>query len=344
MMNARIENLPKVTFGIVNCNRLFYLKSCVESLLNCTEDYPNKEIIIVDNASVEDGTEEYLHEKEKQGAKVFRQLTRDPSNEFARALNLIVRESTGDFICPLQGDMQFVVRGVWLHEYVSFFLENSSNTGCILFDAQRSVRNAADKFSDPMGQQFKFVHSLIRNPVNGAADVMYSRKIIEQIYPWSESNVSHEGGGDSETKMLEKVSKIIRDHNHQIFCAMPILPVSVAINTDPRGTNARVRGNKRYGDYWEPKVDYRYYEIYELDNIKKTPEIYGDLSNTHIPIGIEHIANPIGWKKPVDTQGNWLKNPIDPKIASPSDYTVLYEDTIANVTSEEYLDEWLNSE
>ncbi len=99
------------------------MKSCVESLLYCTEDYPNKEIIIVDNASNEEGTEEYLHEKEMQGVKIFRQQTRDPSNEFASALNLIVRESTGDFVCPLQGDMQFVIKGKWLHEYVNFFQE-----------------------------------------------------------------------------------------------------------------------------------------------------------------------------------------------------------------------------
>ena len=86
------NKLPLVTIGIVNCNRLFYLKSCLESFLDCTQDYPNKEIIIVDNASVEEGTEEYLVEKEKQGVKVFRQLLRDPNNEFARGLNLIYRD------------------------------------------------------------------------------------------------------------------------------------------------------------------------------------------------------------------------------------------------------------
>ena len=49
----------KVSFGIVNYNRLFYLKSCLESIVDCTFDYPNTEIIDVDNASVEEGTDEY---------------------------------------------------------------------------------------------------------------------------------------------------------------------------------------------------------------------------------------------------------------------------------------------
>ena len=94
-------SLPRVTFGIVNCNRLFYLKSCLESLIHCTEDYKNKEIILVDNASIEEGTKEYLQKKEEQGVRVFRQEKRDPANEFAKALNIIVRETTGDYICPV---------------------------------------------------------------------------------------------------------------------------------------------------------------------------------------------------------------------------------------------------
>jgi len=336
-------NTPKVTFGIVNCNRLHYMRSCLESLLYCTDSYDNKEIIIVDNASVEQGTSEYLDEKEKQGIIVIRQEKRDPSNEFAKGLNAIIENSTGEYICPLQGDMQFIVRGTWLHEYVNFFSENENITGCIMLDAQRSVRNGADKYSEPMGQQFKFVYNLTRNPINAAGDVMFSRKMIEQIYPWSESNTNHEGGGDSETKMLEKVAKIIGGYIIGPFCAMPILPIAVTINTDPRGTNARVRGNKRYGAYWPPKTDYRYYEIYELDDFKKSLSLYFDFSNALAPVGVEHVANPIGWKKPVDPSGNWLKNPINPETAIPSDYTVLYEETSVNVVDEVYLDEWLDS-
>ena len=33
----------KVTFGIVNCNRLYYLKASLESLIECTDDYKNKD-------------------------------------------------------------------------------------------------------------------------------------------------------------------------------------------------------------------------------------------------------------------------------------------------------------
>ena len=132
--------MKKVTFGISNCNRLFYLKSCLESLLICTSDYENKEIIIVDNASIEEGTEEYLKEKESQGIKVFRQEKRDPANEFAKALNLIYENATGDYICPLQGDTQFVLKGGWLKHYVEYCEKYLYNIGSMSLDAQRMIK------------------------------------------------------------------------------------------------------------------------------------------------------------------------------------------------------------
>ena len=88
-----MNNLPLVTFGIVNCSRLHYLKSCFKSLVHTTKSYSNIEIIVVDNASVEDGTEEFLSKIEKEKfVRVFRQESRDPSNEFAKGLNIISRE------------------------------------------------------------------------------------------------------------------------------------------------------------------------------------------------------------------------------------------------------------
>ena len=303
-----MENLPLVTFGIVNCNRLFYLKSCLESLLFCTEDYPNKEIIVVDNASIEEGTEEYLLEKEKQGIRVFRQKQRDPANEFAIGLNLICKEAKGDFICPIQGDKQFTLRGGWLKEYVKFYSENMQNIGCMSFDAQRAVTNG----------RTKFVFDFKRYPISGAGDVMFSRKIIDMIYPWEEHNEAFEGGSDSETKMLQKTINMIKEDNLKFACAMPILPVSIAIYTDPRGTNARIRGNKRYGKYWEPKDDFRYYKIFEYEDlIHKT-------SRRTRPLSIEDIVEAAGnWTLPIDEFGRWKKNPIRPETAKPDEYVVI---------------------
>jgi len=297
-----MKERPKVSVGFVNCNRLFYLKSCVESFLECTEDYPNKEVIIVDNASIEEGTDEYLSEKEEQGITVVRREKRDPNNEFAKALNTICEISTGDYLCLFQGDTQFVVKGGWLQRYVDFFAKNKDKVGSIMFDAQRKIRNETmSYFTDMTSDDFKFVLNRKRYPINGAGECMIAREMIDVMHPWSESNESHEGGMDSETYMLAKIKHILDTSKKELYCAQPVIPVSVVIHTDSTGTNARVRGNKRYGDYWSPKESFKYYEILDYS---EAIEKYGD---RYFVVGIEELAQPIGWTVPLDHQGNWKK-------------------------------------
>jgi hypothetical protein len=325
--------LPLVTFGIINCNRLYYLKSCVSSLLKTTETYPNKQFIIVDNASIEPGTDEYLGELGRMGMQVYKADERDPANEFAKGLNLVVGEAQGKYICPLQGDMQFVLEGNWLEHYVKFYEENYDKVGCILFDAQRRVTNSAQAPLRVVGSQdYPFVFNQYRPPVAGAADVMFSKDILGMIGPWSEENKAHEGGSDSETDMLHRVEKMMKEGNLDLTCAMPVIPPAAAIYTDPRGTNARVRGNRRYGAYWPPKVDYRYYEFLSLEGIRSTHP------DRNVPYSIEEMAIPLGWKAPIDENGNWMKNPIRPESAMPFEY----EDLVVTSYEEyDYINDWL---
>lgn len=321
--------MKKVTFGITNCNRLFYLKSCLESLLECTSDYENKEIIIVDNASIEEGTEEYLREKEAQGIKVFRQEKRDPANEFAKALNLIYENATGEYVCPLQGDMQFVVKGKWLEKYVSYCDKYSENVGSLSFDAQRKIRidqhMPYNVFAqDDLNAEFPFYIDIKRPPIQGAADSMYPRWILEKIYPWNIKNEAHEGGPDSETAMLQKVKKLHEEGDiKNVFTIIPKFPVAVAIYTDQRGTMGRVRGNKRYGDYWEAKKDNLYYELIDYDDVLKMQS-----DNNFKPLPIELLARGVEWNPPVDENGHWKKNPIRPETATEADYVVLYDEEV----------------
>jgi glycosyltransferase involved in cell wall biosynthesis len=297
------------------------LKSCFESLYFSTSDYPNREFIVIDNASTEEGTIDYLNDLDQRGVRVFQADERDPSNEFARALNLTCREAKGDYVCPLQGDMQFITTG-WLGEYVKFYESNLDRLGCLLFDAQRKITNFSHsmKMSSPVGlSDFKFVFNHERPPIAGAGDVMYSRQVLSKIYPWSENNVSHEGGSDSETAMLQKVKNILETSKKKMYCGMPLIPVAAAIYTDMRGTQARVRGNKRYGRYVPPGRDFLYYEIVSLDSLAES------LGESVFPLGIEDVANPVGWSKTeiLDFEGNWKKNPIRPEEAASEDVFIL---------------------
>lgn len=302
---------PLVTVGFVNCNRLHYLQSCLESLVHCTADYPEKELIVVDNASVEPGTTEYLDHLTGRGVRVFRTQSRDPNNEFAKGLNTIVRESRGEYVMLLQSDMQFVVRGKWMERYINFLSRYVPFIGCIALDAQRKVTVESHSYaptSDPL-----FLIDRNRPSFAGAGDAVFSREILSQVGPWSEKNLEHEGTHDSETDILHRVKMLHPD----LVSIVPTVPPSVMIYTDPRGTNARVRGNRRYGQYWPPKQEWKYYGVWDFDRLAEPPPSR--------PLSIEVMADPIGWRAPVDVQGNWLKNPIRPETAKPGEYVELGE-------------------
>jgi len=312
--------MKKVTFGIVNCNRLFYLKSCLESLLDTTKRYDNKEVIVVDNASVETGTKEYLEEIQGRGIKVIKKLERNFANEFAIGLNTIVSESTGDYLCMLQGDMQFVLDG-WLDDVINFYEKNLDIVGSITLDAQRKIThksNVIKPFPEDRVSLFcqnKFFADLSRDPVSFAGDAFFSRKVIEQVAPWHERNLNHEGGMDSENEMRHRVNGLISQGKlPRYVTAISAVPQAIAIYTDSRGTQGRVRGNRRYGSYWQAKDEtgWKYYEYIDQNRFDVTK-----------PNSIEEVAFPIGFEKPVDTNGNWLKNPIRPETAKPEDWIEL---------------------
>ena len=152
----------KITFGIINHNRLFYLKSCVKSLTNSLDGI-DSELICIDDNSVESGTKEYLDFLSRHGWKVIHQEEKrkmnkslssknniDHINPFSEALNIIHQESTGDLIVPLQGDMQFI-RNDWVREVINLF-EQTQDIGTVILDAQRKIRlhqNCAFSLQNP---------------------------------------------------------------------------------------------------------------------------------------------------------------------------------------------------
>jgi glycosyltransferase involved in cell wall biosynthesis len=314
MRSLKTNIKPEISFGIINCNRLFYLKSCLESLLETTKKYDNMEVIIVDNASVEQGTQEYLNLCEENNIRVFRTLKRDPSNEFARGLNTVVRNTTGWLVCPLQGDMQFIIPG-WLPHYIEFANQYPDFIGSMTLDAQRSITINSHNIVKTLNSRFYVDNS--RDPVAGAADCIYTRNTLNTIGEWNENNQQHEGGNDSETDYLVRFRRLRETGQlRRLRAIVPAVSPAVAIYTDPRGTNARVRGNRRYGSYWEPKQDNFYYKI-RNDLLSVNTELLRQ------PMSIEQVAKPIGFDAPIGKDGVWLKNPINPTTALPSDYVEL---------------------
>jgi GT2 family glycosyltransferase/glycosyltransferase involved in cell wall biosynthesis len=104
---------PKVSIVVLTYNNLDYNRLCLTSIFEKT-DYPNYEVVVVDNASM-DGTREYLQEAARHYENLH--LVLNEKNEgFAKGNNLGAAAAYGDILVFLNNDT--VVTPAWLTRLV----------------------------------------------------------------------------------------------------------------------------------------------------------------------------------------------------------------------------------
>lgn len=106
--------LPKVSLIVPTKDQVALLRTCIEGLLNQT-DYPDLEIIVMDNLSVAPETQEYLAELPGRGVKVVPHPY--PFN-YSEINNAAVRHATGQIIGLVNNDIE-ILDDDWLKEMVS---------------------------------------------------------------------------------------------------------------------------------------------------------------------------------------------------------------------------------
>lgn len=265
-----------------------------------TIDTSRVEMICIDDGSRESGTQEYLEELQKEGWNVIHQDQRRKAkkleatdnvahiNPFAEALNIIYHESSGDLVYPSQGDTQFIRKG-WIEEVVNIF-ENKQDVGVLLIDAQRRKRlENLSKFEHVNVNGFDYFIDIKNRTMPATGDCIYSRSFLDSLNGWTV-----EEGINSEVDMVIRATrKGLKKYSLKI-------PSIACIYTDPIGTNARIRGGKRYGKYWQANND-QYYHFIDPNEFSKC---------LHRPYSIEEVVKA-DWKLPMDGNGDWMKNPID---------------------------------
>jgi GT2 family glycosyltransferase/tetratricopeptide (TPR) repeat protein len=113
-LHAAIEaSLPPVSVVVLTYNNWEYTRACLASLRDYS-DYPDLEIIVVDNAS-SDGTPENLCQLQRQDPRI-RVVLNDANLGFAAGNNVGLRLARGEFVILLNNDT-VVTRG-WVRDLI----------------------------------------------------------------------------------------------------------------------------------------------------------------------------------------------------------------------------------
>ena len=134
-MSEKVEGCPSVSIIVVNFNGKELLKPCLKSLL--TTNYPNFEIIVVDNAST-DGSVESI--KKLPGSCPYIKIVENRENlGHAEGCNIGARVAKGRYLVFLDSDTELKAED-WLWELVRV-MESDESIGL----AQAKVVLAKDK-------------------------------------------------------------------------------------------------------------------------------------------------------------------------------------------------------
>ncbi len=134
---------PLVSFVVVNYNGRQYLKECFSAL--STLDYPKDkiEIFMIDNCSTDDSIK--FMKKNFPNVKVFKNNV----NNYARANNLGIKKSKGDYIAFINNDLQ--VSRNWLPELLKIMAEEKragAVSGKILLTDNRIHSTGHEEYPD----------------------------------------------------------------------------------------------------------------------------------------------------------------------------------------------------
>ncbi len=130
-------SLPKVSLIVPTRDQVDLLKTCIEGLLNDT-DYPNLEIIVVDNQSSQAATLAYLKELSDRGVRVL--AYPQPFN-YSAINNYATQHAKGELIGLINNDIEVIEAG-WLKEMVSQLLRpNVGAVGAKLLWPNRMVQH-----------------------------------------------------------------------------------------------------------------------------------------------------------------------------------------------------------
>jgi O-antigen biosynthesis protein len=132
--------MPKVSVVIPNRDA-FELISRLLAELETKTDYPDIEIIVIDNGSTDARVHDLYHSHTRQHPATIVKIEPEPFN-FARSVNKGIRLATGDLVLLLNNDIEIMEAG-WLQEMVGCFAyPRTGIVGSRLLYPDKSIQHA----------------------------------------------------------------------------------------------------------------------------------------------------------------------------------------------------------
>src|SRR5208283_713471 len=137
-----LVNPPLVTIIIPTKDQVKVLKRCVNSIVEKT-DYPNYEILIIDNESVEDKTIKYLNEvSQRPNVRTVRISNTDGRFNFAYINNRAAKSTSSEYLLFLNNDTE-VLNKEWLSQMVGYAqMPGVGAVGARLFYPDKRIQHA----------------------------------------------------------------------------------------------------------------------------------------------------------------------------------------------------------
>lgn len=161
------DPLPMASIIVPTRDRAGLLRACVEGVLSRT-DYPNLELLIVDNGSVEPATKALF---EQLGADPRVRVIPDPAPfNYSRLNNLAARQARGEVLVLLNNDIDVIGPG-WLRELVGQAMRpDVGAAGARLLFADGRVQHAGIALG--VGGVASYYHPFVERQARGYRDAL----------------------------------------------------------------------------------------------------------------------------------------------------------------------------
>ncbi|HEY3663920.1 MAG TPA: glycosyltransferase family 2 protein [Chthoniobacterales bacterium] len=194
------DNLPRVSIIVPFRDRVELLQRCLESIRAHTE-YPDYEFVLVDNASQEKNTLDFLKDLEHRGET--RVLQDDGPFNFSRLTNRGAAAATGQILLFLNNDIE-ATEPDWLREMVShaarpevgavgarlWFLDGTVQHGGVILGLGGVAGHAFPHLKRGRGGYFSRAQLQQNISAVTGACLAVRKELFEKIGPFDETNLS----------------------------------------------------------------------------------------------------------------------------------------------------------